>query len=280
MFRTPGQTIVWHDARLRGLPPGAKRRSWSIPLVLDGQRLDLDGVIWRAHPPALWPWAIIGVVFIALTALVLALRRKPLLRTASAALGTTAAAATLMAAIGFAAFSTASKGRWVEGGDEIVFVLVGLGVVARGSRDARALAGGARSRPRRTCWPTPPPRGRSRHLAAAQAVGLAGELELLGRVLADRLEHRVALVVEAEQALVDEPLEHVQLGGADLLRGRQRAAAGEDREPPEQLLLARREKVVAPRDRRPQRPLPLRRVSRPAGSGRWSSRPQISRTAS
>jgi hypothetical protein len=111
--------------------------------VLDRRRVRLDGGIWRVHPPALWPWAAVGAAFMALTALVLALRRKALLWTASAALGTTAAAATLTTAIGFAASSTASAGRWVEAADEIAFALVSLGVVARGSRNARALAGGA-----------------------------------------------------------------------------------------------------------------------------------------
>jgi hypothetical protein len=134
---------VWHDARLRGLPRGVERRRWTIPLVLDGQRLRLDGAIWRARAPPLWPGAVVGAVFLALTALLLAPRRKPLLRTATVALGTTAAGATLITAIGFAASSTASQGRWIEAGDEIVFVLVGLAVVVRGSRIARALAGGA-----------------------------------------------------------------------------------------------------------------------------------------
>ena len=59
---------------------------------------------------------------------------------------------------------------------------------------------------------------------------LALALEPLGRVLADRLQHPVALVREAEQALLDERLQRVEVGACDLLRRLQRAAAGEDGE--------------------------------------------------
>ena len=57
----------------------------------------------------------------------------------------------------------------------------------------------------------------------------------------------------AQQALVDEGLEGVQIGIGDFLRGLQRAATGEDGQTGEQLLLLVREELVAPLDRRPQR---------------------------
>ena len=47
---------VWHDARVRGLPPGLERREWAIPLVVDGRRVRLEGEIWRIHSPSPWPW--------------------------------------------------------------------------------------------------------------------------------------------------------------------------------------------------------------------------------
>jgi hypothetical protein len=45
-------------------------------------------------------------------------------------------------AVGFAIDANASAGKWVEGGNEIVFVGVGFAVLLRGSHDARAIAGG------------------------------------------------------------------------------------------------------------------------------------------
>ena len=72
----------------------------------------------------------------------------------------------------------------------------------------------------------------------------------------------------AEQALVDERAERVELGFADLLGGLERAAAGEDGQAGEELLLGLVEQVVAPGDRRPQRLLALRGVARAAGQQR------------
>ena len=99
-------------------------------------------------------------------------------------------------------------------------------------------------------------------VAAGERIGLAGLLQPFTRVLADRLQHPVALVREAEQALLDERLQRVEVGAADLLGGLQRAAAGEDGERAEETLLLLREQVVAPVDRRPQRL--LSRVGVPA----------------
>src|SRR5207302_10165114 len=91
-------------------------------------------------PPA-WPWLVLGLPFVAATAL--ALRRRALLERSAVALGVLAGTATLVTAAAFAFASNASEGRWVEAGNEAVFALVGLAVVARGSRDARDVAAGA-----------------------------------------------------------------------------------------------------------------------------------------
>ena len=62
-------------------------------------------------------------------------------------------------------------------------------------------------------------------------------VEPLRRVLPDRLQHPVALVGEAEQALLDERLQRVEIGLADFFGRLQRAAAREDGEAGEELLL-------------------------------------------
>jgi hypothetical protein len=49
-------------------------------------------------------------------------------------------------------------------------------------------------------------------------------------VLADGLEHRVATVAAADQAVLDERVECVEVGAGDLLRRCERAAADEDSE--------------------------------------------------
>ena len=141
--RSSQRAFIWHDARVRGLPRGIARRHWTVPLVVDGHDARLDGVIWRVGAPPFWPWPALGTVFFGASALLLAGRRKWLLRPVSMWLGVLTATATVSLEAGFALAPTASAGTWVEAANVLVFALVGLAFVARGSRDARALAGGA-----------------------------------------------------------------------------------------------------------------------------------------
>ena len=80
-----------------------------------------------------------------------------------------------------------------------------------------------------------------------------------------------SVVTNANEALVDERLERVEVGVADLFGGGKRAAAGEDGEPGEELLLGRLEQLVRPLDRRAKRLLALtrRRGRRAGGRGGW-----------
>ena len=70
-----------------------------------------------------------------------------------------------------------------------------------------------------------------------RALQLIRRLELLGRKLADRLQQPVAPVGESKEALVDERLQRVEIGVADVFGGFQRAAAGEDGQARKELLL-------------------------------------------
>src|ERR687891_425782 len=92
---------------------------------------------------------------------------------------------------------------------------------------------------------------------------LAQRLELLGRVLANRLEHEEAVVADRlEEARVDEGGKAVEVSVADLLRGGNRMCAGEDGEPRQELPAGVVEKVVAPLDGRTKGALALGRVAR------------------
>src|SRR4029453_19499724 len=83
---------------------------------------------------------------------------------------------------------------------------------------------------------------------------LARVLQPLGRELADRLEHPEPLALaHADEALVDERLQPVEIGVANRLGSLERAAASKDRQSREQTLLVRLEQVVLPLDRPPQR---------------------------
>src|SRR5712691_7579973 len=89
-------------------------------------------------------------------------------------------------------------------------------------------------------------------VALPETVTVSLDVESLGGVLADRLQHPEALLRVPEQALVDERLEDVEAGADDLLGCLQGAAAAEDRKPGEEGLLLVREQVVRPLDRRAQ----------------------------
>jgi hypothetical protein len=136
-----GRSFVWHDARVRGLPPEVDRGRWTIPLLVDGRRARLTGELLRVDAPPVWPWVALGLPFVAVV--VALLLRRRLLERSAVAFGVLAGAATLVTAAAFAFASNASEGRWVEAGNEAVFALVGLAVIARGSRDARVIAAGA-----------------------------------------------------------------------------------------------------------------------------------------
>lgn len=56
-----GPTVVWHDARVRGLPPGLTRRHWSVPLVVDGRRAAIGGELVRVPKPSPLPWLALAV---------------------------------------------------------------------------------------------------------------------------------------------------------------------------------------------------------------------------
>jgi hypothetical protein len=105
-------------------------------------------------------------------------------------------------------------------------------------------------------------RREERGVAPAQLLFVAASPELLASELADRLEHDETVVADRlDQAVVDERGEVVELRTTDVLGCLQWKRTREDPEPGEEGAGARVEEVVAPLDRRTQRPLPLRRVA-------------------
>ena len=136
-------TFVWHDRRLRGLPAGVDRKRWAIPLVVDGRSAQLTGELERVERPPVWPWIVVGLPFVSATALLLLRRRMSRVRAAAIFFGVTSAVAMLATGAGFAFDSYGSGGKWVAAANELVFALVGIAFVVRGSRQVKAIAGGA-----------------------------------------------------------------------------------------------------------------------------------------
>ena len=100
----------------------------------------------------------------------------------------------------------------------------------------------------------------------SDGLAVAARHQSLECVLANGLEHSQARLVAGcvlgrEQVVPEErldPLQDVEVGLlGDVLGGGQREPADEDGEAREELLLLRLQEVVAPLDRRAERPLPL-----------------------
>jgi hypothetical protein len=124
--------VGWHDARVKGLPPGVDHGAWSVPLLVDGHPQRLEGELWRPPKPSLWLWLGVLAVLVGAGAATLLLRRRDLVRGGSIAFAVVAAAAALVLALAFALDTYASPGTWIEAFDEMAFLAVGLGVLLRG----------------------------------------------------------------------------------------------------------------------------------------------------
>jgi hypothetical protein len=118
------RSVVWHDARLRGLAPGVERRRWTIPLIVDGRRTRLEGEVWRVEAPPIWPWIALGVPFVVAVAFLLLVRPMPWVRIGAVGFGLAAAVGLVVTGAGFALDTYASEGKWLEAANELVFVLV------------------------------------------------------------------------------------------------------------------------------------------------------------
>jgi hypothetical protein len=87
-----GHSYAWHESRLRPVSSvsGASRRvaGWSIPLLVDGRRVTVNGSEWYAAQPQRLLWAIPVVIAVAIATAVLLTRRQRLIRmVATVALG-------------------------------------------------------------------------------------------------------------------------------------------------------------------------------------------------
>jgi hypothetical protein len=125
------RSLTWHDDRLKSLSPGRRPVPWSIPVIADGRRASIAGVVWRPRRPPWWPWTVVALLAAALGA-----GRR------FGALGVASVAAALCAEAGLALGAYASAGTWIATLDETAFALAGLWLLVRGPRPLRLAAAG------------------------------------------------------------------------------------------------------------------------------------------
>jgi hypothetical protein len=75
-----GHAFLWHEHRLHALEPLARGHStrsvlgrWSVPLLIDGQRHSLEGVLVYRPPGSAWPWILLILALAAVSAFTLTL---------------------------------------------------------------------------------------------------------------------------------------------------------------------------------------------------------------
>ncbi|HEY2319112.1 MAG TPA: hypothetical protein VGH67_12490 [Solirubrobacteraceae bacterium] len=139
-LRRGRHTLVWHDARVQGLPSGVERGRWSIPLVIDGHHGGMEGELRRFADPSPWVWLALLVAWLALGAVAARRRRPDGIRAAAMGLAVIAAAAAGLAAGALALDAYASPGTWIEALDLIAFLAVGLVIMWRGPRNLHVAA--------------------------------------------------------------------------------------------------------------------------------------------
>ena len=74
-----GHSYLWHEHRLHALEPLARRHGtttvvgrWSVPLLIDGKRHALAGVLVYHPPGSAWPWILLACALAATSAAALA----------------------------------------------------------------------------------------------------------------------------------------------------------------------------------------------------------------
>jgi hypothetical protein len=133
-------SVVWADSRAQGLGPGVSEGTFKVPLLVDGRRTELAGLLRRFAKPTLWPWLIVLVGLLAAGVLPRALDRKDVSAKTAVGLGLIAAVGSMVLVLAFAFDAYASPGTWIEAFDAAAFLLVGLWLLRRGPGTLRMAA--------------------------------------------------------------------------------------------------------------------------------------------
>lgn len=133
-------SVVWHDARVQGLPPGLEAGTWRVPLVIDGHNGALSGSLRRFPEPRVWLWLAALACLLGVGSLPLVRHRHDHARSWAIVLALVAAAAATVVALAFSLDAYASPGTWIVGVDVVIFLAVGVEVLRRGPRHLNVAA--------------------------------------------------------------------------------------------------------------------------------------------
>jgi hypothetical protein len=121
--------FAWHDHRLAPAPgpqaASGRVGNWSIPLDVDGRALRVEGGLWHARGPPLWPWLLLLAVAVGAGAALAILAGRSLQRGAAITCVAVAGAAFLVAASGFA-LAPSTGSAWASLALPVVVAVVAL----------------------------------------------------------------------------------------------------------------------------------------------------------
>jgi hypothetical protein len=130
---TRAHTFAWADSRSWAPASALHGRAvvrWSVPVVVDGRRVAIQGELTHVASPPLWPWLVLAAL--PLLAAAIAVRSKRWVWATATGLAALAGLATLADLSGFALGGLAvSADRWLLFAFEVALLVVALGLLAR-----------------------------------------------------------------------------------------------------------------------------------------------------
>ncbi len=130
---TRAHTFAWADSRSWAPASALHGRAvvrWSVPVVVDGRRVAIEGELTHVASPPLWPWLVLAAL--PLLAAAIAVRSKRWVWATATGLAALAGLATLADLSGFARGGLAvSADRWLLFAFEVALLVVALGLLAR-----------------------------------------------------------------------------------------------------------------------------------------------------
>ena len=123
--------FAWHDHRLALAPAlraGTGRvADWSVPLVVDGKALRVEGGIWHKRGPSLWPWLVVLAAVVLAGSAVACWGTRRLRRGAAYGSAAFGGVAFLVASFGFA-FAPSTGGTWASLALPLVVAMIATAV--------------------------------------------------------------------------------------------------------------------------------------------------------
>jgi hypothetical protein len=106
--------FAWHEHRLAPPVRQGQRISWTVPLLVGGKPDGIDGTSRKVARPALWPWLVIGGLFLAASAVLLRRPRPAAARIAALVLACLSGAAALAALVAVTLAGAVGHGESLE----------------------------------------------------------------------------------------------------------------------------------------------------------------------